>query len=211
MSQTLDTLILLFAKPPVAGKVKTRLMPAVGAEGACRMHRRLLQHTVQQVNRADIPAVLWAADNPQHPAFNGIDLTGWQRELQSEGDLGARMLTAATAGLKQAQKILLIGSDCLLLDKSVFEQVAVALDDKPVVFVPAEDGGYVLLGLTKVVPSLFKQIDWGTPHVLAQSRQYLQQEGVEWAELPELWDIDRPEDLVRLQQVLPELCSGLSP
>ena len=204
-----DALILLFAKPPVAGKVKTRLIPAVGTEGACRIHQQLLVHTIDQVNQAEVPAILLAADDTLHPAFDDLALGNWQRQLQSEGDLGARMFNAATEGLKQFSKVLLIGSDCPVLDKLVFEQVITALDDKSVVFVPAEDGGYVLLGLTLAVPSLFKQIDWGTEKVMAQSRQHLKQAGIQWIELPARWDVDRPEDLRRLQQMLPAVVSDL--
>ncbi|MGY0216072.1 TIGR04282 family arsenosugar biosynthesis glycosyltransferase [Endozoicomonadaceae bacterium StTr2] len=214
MAADKEACVLLFAKPPVAGKVKTRLIPALGADGACRLHQRLLEHVVEQVNASGMDACLWAADDPQHQGFENLSLSRWQRKTQPQGDLGNRMQTAAETMLKQYRKVLLIGSDCPLLNTEYFEQVLQQLEQQPVVYIPAEDGGYVLLGLSEQMLSqsmspLFENIDWGTGSVLEQSRQHLQQAGIQWSELTELWDIDRPEDVERLSKVKPELVTGL--
>jgi rSAM/selenodomain-associated transferase 1 len=123
----------------------------------------------------------------------GVDLRS-----QSGADLGARMAAAFTA---HAGPLLLIGTDCPALQAAHLAAAASALlddRDNDAVFIPVEDGGYVLVGLRRPQARLFEAIDWGSERVMAQTRQRMSELGLRWAELPTLWDVDRPADLLRL-------------
>jgi len=124
----------------------------------------------------------------------GVDLVA-----QRGADLGARMRNAFERAFEQGHALVVIGTDCPGLDADDLRAARDALARAPAVLSPAEDGGYVLIGLVASVPGLFDGIDWGTSTVLAQTRRRFAQAGVQCAELRELWDLDRPEDYARLQ------------
>ncbi|WP_313952884.1 TIGR04282 family arsenosugar biosynthesis glycosyltransferase, partial [Accumulibacter sp.] len=194
--------IAVFARAPLAGAAKTRLIPALGAAGAARLQRRLTLHALAVAQSASTGSVtLWAAPDGSHRFFRavqrrcGVDLCG-----QSGNDLGARMAHAFSA---QTGPLLLIGTDCPALQAAHLEAAAEALLDErqggiDAVFIPADDGGYVLVGLRRPQQQLFEGIDWGTDRVMAQTRECLRLRGLRWVELPTLWDVDRPADLARL-------------
>jgi rSAM/selenodomain-associated transferase 1 len=199
-SATLEPVALaILAKAPVAGSVKTRLIPALGADGAAALHARLIERTVETACAAAIgPVTLWVTPAPAHPCFTAL-ASRFRIPLaaQPDGDLGARMLAACQAAAGPA---LVIGSDCPALTPSHLRQAADALrDSHDVVIVPAEDGGYVLIGSRRPQPELFTGMTWSTDEVMAQTRRRLGQGGLTWRELPPLWDVDRPEDLARLR------------
>lgn len=192
--------ILLFAKAPEPGRVKTRLLPAIGAEAAARLYEQLLCTTVARLEAAQLaPIQLWCAPDTRHPVFAGLrrrhGLSLWQQ--QGEG-LGARMEQAAGTALREADQVLLIGGDCPALEAVHLEQalgwLASGMD---AVIGPAEDGGYVLLGLRRVDPGLFRGMPWGGDRVLSETRERLRRLQWSWQELPLLWDLDRPADLER--------------
>ncbi|MCL6414433.1 TIGR04282 family arsenosugar biosynthesis glycosyltransferase [Aestuariirhabdus sp. Z084] len=193
--------LLLFAKPPVAGKVKTRLIPQLGAETATRVHEALLQHTASVFNRCqNVQKQLWAGFDLQHSAFSDPGFDVWSKHLQTQGDLGRRMQQAIEFNLQRYDKVVITGSDCPVINPEYISAAFAALEEgAPIVFGPAEDGGYVLVGASENVPAIFENIDWGTEAVLQQSRQQLQQQGVAWKELETLWDVDHPEDVKRWQ------------
>ena len=116
-------------------------------------------------------------------------------------DLGQRMHNAIEAGLQNYQSVLLVGSDCPSIDEAYLFRALKALEEKPVVVGPAEDGGYVLIGMKYIQPKIFEHVSWGTAQVLAQTRQGLVQEKREWTELPTLADIDRPVDLSHIKNL----------
>jgi rSAM/selenodomain-associated transferase 1 len=120
---------------------------------------------------------------------------------QPEGDLGERMRRCMDTHFAQtdAPPVLIIGTDCAVLAPGHLQEAARKLLTHDACLIPAEDGGYVLLGLRRPVPEVFEQIDWSTDRVLMQTRARLQQAGATWAELPALWDIDEPEDWQRWQ------------
>lgn len=192
--------ILVFAKAPVAGAVKTRLVPALGPEGAARLHARLVRRTVAQVSACGIaPLELHVAPDGDHPLFRSFAAAGVTVVEQRGCDLGERMHAALAAALAAAEFAVLIGTDCPALDCAYLARACDALArGHPAVLGPAEDGGYVLIGLRRPAPTLFTGIDWGGPRVLAQTRRRLAELGWEAAELPTLWDLDRPADLQRL-------------
>ena len=192
--------VIVMAKAPLAGYAKTRLIPALGAQGAAALAMRLLVHALEQAQRAGLGSVeLCCAPSARDAAFapwagaTGITLTD-----QGEGDLGERMERALQRGLSAQPRVLLTGTDAPALTAGVLRTAAAALDQHDVVFVPAIDGGYVLVGLRRPVPALFEGMTWSTPWVMQHSRERLAQAGIGHAELAPLADIDVPADLVHL-------------
>ncbi len=185
------------------GYVKTRLIPALGAEGAALLYMRLLQQSVELVMAADLsPVQLWSAPDSTHAFFQQL-ASQYDLRLcdQSGADLGERMCGAADRALKESDAVLLIGADCPLLSAAHLAQALQWLmDGEDAVLGPAEDGGYVLLGLRQNSAALFEDMSWGGDQVLEITRRRLAGLGWHWQELEPLWDIDRPVDLERWQQ-----------
>lgn len=194
------TALIVFAKAPVAGQAKTRLMPALGAEGAAALAARLLQHTLAAAQASGCrPLTLCVTPDAQHPAFVQAAAAGAVAlALQGPGDLGQRMHRALGRALAQGRPALLIGTDAPALDAAVLRAAARALATHDAVFVPALDGGYALVGLARAAPTLFSSMAWSTPQVMDHTRARARQAGLRWAELPALADIDEPADLVHL-------------
>jgi len=193
--------VMVFAKAP--GEAKTRLVPALGAEGAAALHRRLVMHCLRAASDSRLgPVELWCAPDTSHPFFRECERRiGAGLHAQGEGDLGARMQRAFESALAHAARAILVGSDIPALSVQYLRDADQALaqgDD--VVIGPAEDGGYVLVGLSRCDPELFRGIPWGGSEALAETRRRIA--GLSWrsSELPVLWDVDRPEDLERLPE-----------
>ena len=193
--------IIVFAKAPEAGKVKTRLIPALGAQGAATLHEKLVRHTLVTVTQANLCAIqLWCAPSPSLPFFERCqnDFSVSLHE-QSGNDLGERMHHAITIALQKYTYAIIIGTDCPALTTPYLYQALDALQHgASVVLGPAQDGGYVLIGASQSHPRLFSGIAWGTASVLNETRAHLRELKWQWQELTELWDVDRPEDLPRL-------------
>lgn len=188
----------LLARAPVAGRVKTRLIPALGAQGACDLQQLLLERALQLPASGFSERFLWLDDLPGAELQALADAQAWTLVEQPVGDLGERMRRIATLGLADSDAVILIGNDCPALDGIYLQAACRALQEHPVVIGPAEDGGYVLLGLRSMAPTLFSDMPWGTERVFDLTLQRLQQLGWPPALLPALWDVDRPEDLSRL-------------
>ncbi len=189
--------LLVFAKAPVPGEVKTRLIPALGAQGAAALHARLTRHTVVMALAANIaPVELWCSPDDQHPFFRELPVP---RRIQCGTDLGERMGNALCTVLTQAHCAILIGTDCPALTGNYLREAVERLaQGEDAVLGPAEDGGYVLIGLRRCDARLFEGIAWGTAGVLAATRARLAKCGFRWHELSTLWDVDRIKDLVKL-------------
>lgn len=189
--------LLVFTKAPVAGEVKTRLIPALGTEGAAALQRQLLHQTLQMTTSSGLSTELWCSPAKNHPAFDEYrhryDL-GWKNQHGS--DLGERMSQAFSETLCSVDAAVLIGSDCPELQKnylhSAFEKLTQGDD---VVLGPAQDGGYVLIGLKQPLQALFKNILWGSDQVLSDTREKIRELKLSWSELPTMHDLDRPSDL----------------
>ena len=178
------TKIIVFARAPRAGRVKTRLIPLLGEQGAARLHARLLRRALTTALEADLgPVELWTL------------------RRQRGADLGARMYHAFARSLRRAERVVLIGSDCPVLRGRDLRKAARWLaGGADAVFAPAEDGGYALVALRRVSPRLFRGVEWGGAQVMAQTRARLAALGWRWRELPLVWDVDRPEDYRRLER-----------
>lgn len=196
----MSTTIIVFAKAPVAGLAKTRLAPALGAEGAAALAGRMLHHALAQAAAADIgPVELCVAPDASHPALQAAAKAhGAALTEQGQGDLGLRMHRAFRRCLSRHRCALLIGTDAPSLDAELMRRAAQALVDHEVVFVPALDGGYALVGQRRADPRWFSDMTWSHARVMADTRERLQSAGVRWAELPPVADIDEPADLVHL-------------
>jgi len=192
--------ILVFCKPPIPGQAKTRLIPALGAEGAADLHAELARATVARAVYSRLaPVELWASTAPEHPFFQRLCADhACVLQTQCGDDLGARMAQALETTLADTDFAVLIGTDCPALDEHYLAEACAALaNGADAVLGPAEDGGYVLIGLRRCDPALFAGVAWGTSAVLAQTRRRFA--ALAWSvhELATLWDIDRPEDLER--------------
>ncbi len=198
--------ILVFARAPVAGKVKTRLIPALGEEGAAALHQRLTRRALAAALGSKLgPVTLFCAPGTRHGFFREIKgELGIPLRAQRGADLGERMLHALAFALSSHTAALLIGSDCPGIDPRYLRQAAVSLNSEsdPVVLGPARDGGYVLIGARRLHRRMFHRVPWGTGRVLEVTRLRLRELGWGWNELAPLEDIDRPQDLARLD---PEL------
>jgi len=197
--------IAVMAKAPVPGLAKTRLIPAIGAHAAAVLQERLTERAVMTARAAAIgPVTLWCAPDPTHPSFRELAVRqGIALRRQPDGDLGARMLAAITAGQRPT---LVIGTDCPAFTPEHLRAAAAALrDGADVVLTPAEDGGYVLIGARAPHPELFAGMTWGTATVLAATRARIAARGLTSAEFETLWDVDTESDLARLEAELPEL------
>lgn len=198
--------LLIFAKAPAPGDVKTRLVPAFGAERAAALQCALAERTLEVAVAArsagivDRVVLCCAPDHEQAMFAQWRDRYVVQLAPQRDGDLGERMRAALDTALVRGAPALLIGTDCPVLDVACLAHAAAALADHDAVFVPAEDGGYVLVGLARSIDA-FGGVAWGTPEVMAATRAKLRAAGATWRELPTLWDVDRPQDVARWERL----------
>jgi rSAM/selenodomain-associated transferase 2/rSAM/selenodomain-associated transferase 1 len=193
--------VAVMAKAPVPGLAKTRLMPMLGAAGAARAQRGFALHALTTVRHAATgPLTVWCAPDARHRFFRGLQgRHGVTCKPQPEGDLGHRMTAAMKAHFQDLPQmpLLIIGTDCPVLTPAHLQLAADALQSRDAVLIPAEDGGYVLIGVARPLPAVFERVDWSTDRVLAQTRDRLREVGATWKELPALWDVDEPGDWQR--------------
>lgn len=205
-------MVALYAKAPVLGKVKTRMQAVLGLEGALSLHKALIRYMFRNLQESRLcPIQLWVAQsqessNPNKPPDEYFLSLCNKRNIfdQSGADLGAKMAFTARQVLQSSDYVVLVGSDCASVDAAYLEQALRALESgEQIVLGPAEDGGYVLLGLRVVPDCLFEAVPWGEEQVMAITRQNLAAAGLSWLELEPRWDVDRPQDLPRLASLMP--------
>lgn len=216
---SLTSRVLVFAKAPVPGNVKTRLQPTLTPQQSVSVHRALVQYCLSQLCE-------YVALSPQ---FDGIELWvagdhPWWLELERQFELtvfeqrgenlGERMAFAAEDALLRLKgsteaaatnSVLIVGTDCPFIDGEYLAQGAKALRHHDVVLGPAEDGGYVMIGFKKPCAAIFSQVSWGSELVLEQTRERLDRLGLSWWEQKPLPDIDRPQDLQKVFREKPDL------
>ena len=199
---------MVFAKAPTPGRVKTRLIPILGESGAAELQRQLIERTLHTAVASGLGRPeLWCTPGPEDPFLAACAKRhGAGLRTQGEGDLGERMARALESALVAGAPGLLIGCDCPALTPAYLREAAAALaGGNDAVLGPAEDGGYVLIGLARSPPAeLFEDIAWGTATVMQETRARLARANWRWRELALLWDVDRPEDLPRLHQLRAE-------
>jgi uncharacterized protein len=200
------TALLVFTRLPCEGRNKTRLIPALGAAGATALHDRLTRHTLLRVEDFChiAPEVKLTIYLDGGSADDGRCWLGnFEFREQGDGDLGKRLERAVRETFAEgARKVLVIGTDCPDLDATHLTTAMELLDHHPLVFGPAYDGGYYLVGLSAEFPDIFQDIPWGGPDVLSQSLAAAHRGGLSTLLLPYLADVDLPEDLPLAEIVL---------
>jgi rSAM/selenodomain-associated transferase 1 len=188
--------VVIFAKAPRPGHVKTRLIPALGVQGATRLARYLLDHALAQAMHADVGTVELCATPADEGAWHDIriPITVRRRE-QGEGDLGERLTRASERVIASGNAVLLMGTDCPALDAAYLRRFAQTLASADVVMAPAADGGYVALGLNRYHPRIFADIPWSTSAVASETLRRIGELGWSVSQFPTLHDIDEPADL----------------
>lgn len=207
VTQTANKRLIIFTRYPEPGKVKTRLISALGAEGATNLHRQMSEHTLSQVRQfcrtvpVSIQVYFSGGKQQDMRDWLGADLV---YQPQGIGDLGSRMVQALSdAFLENLDFVVIIGTDCPGLNVDFLTKAFTLELDHDLVLGPALDGGYYLIGLRRFIPELFSGISWSTAEVLQQTVNIALKLGLSVVYLPSLGDVDRPEDL----QIWKQLCN----
>jgi rSAM/selenodomain-associated transferase 1 len=192
--------LLIFAREPVLGRVKTRLAADIGPEAALATYRELLALTAAAVQAAQVPATVWLAEAPATPALGTPARPEWPglpwRVQPAAGSLGERMAHAfAEAFAAGAGHVVVIGTDCPGLTADLLQQAFAQLATYDLVVGPAADGGYYLLGMNELHASLFANKQWSTAAVLPATLADAKHLGLRVAHLPMLADVDSGADL----------------
>lgn len=195
-----DGVLMIFCKAPIIGQVKTRLTTELTPEQAMQLHIELTHRTLKLTTRTNLCSVeLWCTPSTNHSFFTAA-AQNYPIILQAQQgkDLGVRMDNAFCQALKRYSRALLIGCDCPSLTEEDLQEALTALKHKECcVLGPAEDGGYVLIGLNQPQPQLFDDMPWGTEQVLANTCSRIKQNSLYYHPLNLQWDVDTPKDLMR--------------
>lgn len=197
--------MLVFTRTPLPGRVKTRLIPAIGVERAANLHRAMLWRAVETATASAVgPVALWCWPSSAHPFLDEIGrVFGADLHEQEGEDLGERMHGALAHACVEAPGALLVGTDCPFLEAGDLREAADALRDAAdAVLGPAEDGGYYLIGVRRSDPRAFAGVEWGSGRVLAATRDRFRELGWRWHELATRRDVDRAEDLPAVEELL---------
>jgi rSAM/selenodomain-associated transferase 1 len=200
--------IAVFAREPILGKVKTRLLGALGERQALTLYQQMVARITSCIDSSQLAQLdLWVTSNPSHEYFLTL-CNEMNIYIQTGSDLGAKMAFAIdhTLAGDAVESVLIVGTDCPVMDAGYLRSALTALRaGNEVVIGPAEDGGYVLIGMRRALPELFADIPWGTDKVLTKTLARLTDLGINYQLLPTLWDVDVPADLVRLEDLQPPL------
>ncbi|MEM8593591.1 MAG: TIGR04282 family arsenosugar biosynthesis glycosyltransferase [Pseudomonadota bacterium] len=205
MTQTTadDLLIQLFVKAPVPGLVKTRLAADIGDALAAEFARLQFETLLKELSDA-FHVECWVAGDLQHPAFVSPEMRGIQCYQQQGDSLGDKMMFSVRDGLQRARQVIVIGSDCSGLNPALLHQAHQALSEHDMVFVPADDGGFVLWGSCVDCPSIFDGVAWGETSVWHQVRVHLTAQSINVGVLATSWDLDTMDDLRLRYEELPK-------
>jgi rSAM/selenodomain-associated transferase 1 len=196
--RTDPAVVAIFAKAPRPGTVKTRLAARLGDEGAARLHALLAERTFTTALAAGVgPVEVWCAPDEHDAFFASMAARGATLQRQPDGDLGHRMQAACDRAFAAGRRIVLLGCDCPALQAADVDEAVRALASHGAALSPAEDGGYVMLALSRPAP-VFDAMPWGTGEVMSITRERLRAAGIAWRELRTLWDVDVPGDYDRL-------------
>jgi uncharacterized protein len=190
----MKTTIAIFAKPPVAGAAKTRLIPALGAEGAASLASAMLRDLWGRVATLEwAQPVLATTDATWN--FGLGDVPRWS---QGDGDLGARIAGILRRALDEGNGAIALGADSPDVPIAYLQQAQEALVDHDAVLGPSHDGGFYLLGVRRMLPGLLADLPWSTPNTREAVAERIVSMGLSLAYTPAWYDIDEPSDLARL-------------
>jgi len=194
----------IFAKPPVPGAVKTRLIPDIGADKATRVYRYCLEYTLAVVKQSGLDYQLFVSEVSNDPLFHEEDYS-----LQKGDDLGARMFHAfQDLLLRGSDGALIIGTDCLDITSMHLQEAARSLSDHELVLIPAFDGGYALIGCTTIDPSLFDKVRWSSDQVFQQTVDNADRLNYRIKSHESIRDIDSLQDLEHYPELLALIASS---
>ncbi len=201
--------ILVFAKLPQPGRVKTRLLGLLAPRQAAELHSVCLQDTlalVESIPGCDKWLLVAAPLEAAQQLASALKLgSNWKVAAQCGPNLGARLANALTARFRAgAKKVVVVGTDTPWMGRRRIQHALAWLDAADVVLGPTADGGYYLLAARRLVPEIFRGIPWGTSQVLARTRHALEQTRTPYRLLPRNFDLDHPADLFRISQLLQE-------
>ena len=191
--------LIVFTRYPEPGRVKTRLIPLLGADGAAELHRRMTRHTLAAA--AGLRSQLGADVVVRFTGGKRLDMERlyggqWALEEQGDGELGSRLERAVGDAFAAGRtKVVVVGCDCPELTPRLLQDAFAALHPSDVVIGPALDGGYYLIGLSRLSPGIFGGIPWGTERVLDETLRAARRLSLTVQLLPALRDVDRPDDL----------------
>lgn len=191
-------MVVVLAKAPVVGRVKTRLVPALRGQEAADLYRALLLDTLEAVEPAAAETIV--TYTPPDAKAHLANLLGPGRRLVSQGpgDLGARLAHVFERFCDGRRLVLAVGSDCPGLTRARIGETAAAIGRADVVIGPTVDGGYYLIGMRRPHPTLFADIPWSTGGVLEATKERIAAAGLEAVWLPVERDVDTPADLFEL-------------
>lgn len=193
-----DERLIVFAKAPEPGRVKTRL--ELPPQTAARVHAAFASDVIERHACDGRSIVVWRAGDLEHPFWSGLST---ELACQPDGPLGARMRSAMQVELMSSEKVIIVGTDSPSLPPEILDQAFAALDTHSVVLGPACDGGYYLIGARGDVPDIFpNDMPWGTEVVLNRTMALLLQHETPFALMPFWYDVDRPDDLSLLRNHL---------
>jgi len=203
MSPFRSRCLVIFARDPIPGRVKTRLIPALGKDGAAAVYRQMLQDTIATAAQAKATRhELWTDSRDGGPLLARLaQRDGMLIRTQCGGDIGLRMQNAFATTLGHSDAVVLIGTDCPEYDAAYLDEAFAALEQQDAVIGPAADGGYALIGLRSLEPAVFEGIPWGSAQVLAATRRRFARLHWNWLELPTLHDVDEYRDLLRFPRL----------
>lgn len=195
----MSTLIQVFAKAPILGKVKTRLARDIGDVAALQTYKKLCKAVITSTQACQADHIeIWTTENPQSSeATRFFDAFSVSVCEQQGEDLGARMRFSLKHGFQQHSMVVVVGADAYSLNSEYLDLALATLDDVDVVIGPALDGGYILIGMSQFVPAIFERISWGSDRVLSETVSILKTLPVSFSLLPDRWDIDTLEDVKR--------------
>jgi rSAM/selenodomain-associated transferase 1 len=194
-----DVALCVFAKPPRAGDAKTRLAPAVGAEGAAALARAFITDTWATVTALPWARPVLASTAPWPEGLLPAPVEVWQ---QGEGDLGARLERILLRGLEVCPNVMALGADSPGLPAACLEAAHAALESADAVFGPSDDGGFYLLGLRRLPAGALVDLPWSQPETLARTEARLKSLGLTVTRVAPFFDVDVPADLERLESEL---------
>jgi len=196
-----DKLLIIFAKNPALGRVKTRLAKEIGDEKALQVYLKLLEHTHKVADGADCTKHIFYTDNLDE--FGLLDYFKFKKFLQQGNELGERMTNAIAHGIDEGYgRIVVIGSDCLDISTELIEEAFEILQEKDCVIGPASDGGYYLIGLNKLYPTIFENKNWSSEDVFLDTLLDIQQQNLSYGLLQTLNDIDTKSDLDKVENFI---------
>lgn len=207
-----DGVLLVFTREPIPGQTKTRLIPDLGAEGAAKLHTKLLYKTLYEASTSKFSAIqIWCSPDINHPIIKSYsEVFNITLHHQVGEDLGIRMFNAIDAALERFSFAVVVGSDCPMISTKIFDEAHDYLSNSfDAVLGPSEDGGYYLIGLNQSEYEIFRDINWGTESVADITRSSVKNLGWTCHETEQLWDVDTIQDVQRLKVLCPDFVGDI--